>query len=190
MCTQLKLVALLKLLSSLFCVCFNQGKQRELQHEQPQHPYVVHEWKQDDDGQLWRWQNPRRNPGSHVVEPRAAAHFRLRPPAFTWPGCSAGAQRSTSAGRSDCTKRGFTAPPPPPPPPSRFAWHHTEPYGLQPGRSGLLKHNKLDAGRLPTAGLWSKKHRQERYWTVGVSFGCFGWPTLKANKRVLDEVFF
>lgn len=99
-----------------FPFVFVQGKQRELQHEQPQRTHVVHERKQDDDGQLGRRQNPYRNSRSHVVEPSAAAHFRLRPPASTRLGCSAGAQRSTSAKRRDCTKRGLNAPPTPPPP--------------------------------------------------------------------------
>lgn len=137
---------------------FVQGKQRELQHEQPQHTYVVHERKQDDDGQLGRGQNPDRNSRSHVVEPSATAHFLLRPPASSRSGCSAGAQRSTSTRRYNCTKRGLTAPPTPPPWPAR---HHTEPYGLQPGRSGLLKYKKLRAGRLSTADLWSKNTDRE-----------------------------
>lgn len=54
-----------------------------------------------------------------------------------------------------------------------------------------LKTQKARSRTLVDCTLVEQKHRQGRYWTEGVSCGwCFGWPTLKANKRVLDEVFF
>lgn len=52
-----------------------------------------------------------------------------------------------------------------------------------------LKIHKARSRTLVDCTLVEQKRRQG--WTEGGSCGwCFGWPTLKANKRVLDEVFF